>query len=396
MAAPHPCISFPLSSYLSYARLSPSFALFSSTISSQQDPQSFKQAAKDPNWCKAMETEIATLKLNNTWVLTDLPPGKSPIDCKYVYKSKKYNLNGTLERKKVRLVACGFTQQEEVDYHETFSPIAKIVTVRTLLALAAIKEWHLHVGFKQSKADYILFTCLSATGFTALIVYVDDIVFASSSLTSISPLRNFLNTHFRIKDLGPLRYFLGIEVAQSPKGIFLCQCKYTLDILVDTGHLASKPLKLPMDQNHKLSKSSSTLLSDPTPYHQLIGRLLYLTLTTPDISYPIQVLSQYMDRPSTTHLAITHKELRYLKHALGQGILLSATSYIQLIGYSDFDWASCSDSRRSITGFCVFLGQSLISWRSKKQTVVSQSSTKVEYRAMASVSTKLTWLTFID
>ncbi|XP_057956970.1 uncharacterized mitochondrial protein AtMg00820-like [Malania oleifera] len=142
MVAPHPSISFHLSSLISYALLSPSFTLFSSTISSQQGPQSFNQVAKDPDWCKARETEIAALEPNNTWVLTDLPPRKSPIACKYVYKSK-YNSDGTLERKKAGLVAHDFTQQEGVDYHETFSLIAKIVTVCTLLALVAIKRWHL-------------------------------------------------------------------------------------------------------------------------------------------------------------------------------------------------------------------------------------------------------------
>ncbi|XP_042953570.1 uncharacterized mitochondrial protein AtMg00810-like [Carya illinoinensis] len=253
-------------------------------------------------------------------------------------------------------------------------------------------------GFTQSKANYSLFTCITPTTFTALLVYVDDIVVASNSLESISVLKTFLNTHLRIKDLGTLRYFLGIEVSRSPSGIHLCQRKYTLDILVDSSNLACKPLKLPMEQNHKLSKSSRTPLADPTSYRQLIGRLLYLTLTKPDISYPIQVLSQCMDHPSISHLAAAHKVLRYLKNAPGQDILLSSSSPLQLRGCCDLDWASCPDTRKSVTGFCIFLGHSLISWRSKKQTVVSRSSAEEEYRAMASISTELTWLQqlFID
>ncbi|KAF5475752.1 hypothetical protein F2P56_007527, partial [Juglans regia] len=247
-------------------------------------------------------------------------------------------------------------------------------------------------GFTQSKADYSLFTCITNTTFTALLVYVDDIVVASSSLDSISALKTFLNNQFRIKDLGPLRYFLGIEVARSPTGIHLCQRKYTLDILADLGHLASKPLKIPMDQNHKLSKSTGTFLPDPTPYRQLIGHLLYLTITKPDISYSTQVLSQFMHHPSTSHLATAHKVLRYLKNTPGQGILLSSTSSIQLKGYCDSDWATCPDTQKSITGYCIFLGQSLISFRSKKQTTVSRSSAEAEYRAMASITTEFTWL----
>ncbi|KAF5477960.1 hypothetical protein F2P56_004563 [Juglans regia] len=263
----------------------------------------------------------------------------------------------------------------------------------------ASRQWYdkfstslVQFGFTQSKVDYSLFTLITATSFTALLVYVDDIVVASSSFDSISILKTFLNTHFRIKDIGTLRYFLGIEVARSPKGIHLCQRKYTIDILADSGLLACKPLKLPMDQNHKLSKSSGTPLSDPTPYRQLIGRLLYLTLTRSDLSYPNQVLSQFMDHPSSSHLAAAHKVLRYLKNAPGQGILLSSTSSIHLKGYYDSDWASCPDTQKSITGFCIFLGHSLISWRSKKQIVVSRSSAEAEYRAMVSISTELTWL----
>ncbi|KAF5447297.1 hypothetical protein F2P56_032858 [Juglans regia] len=234
--------------------------------------------------------------------------------------------------------------------------------------------------------------CLNGATFTALLVYVDDIIVASHSLDFIFVLKSFLNHQFRIKDLGSLRYFLAIEVARSPTGIHLCQRKYTLDILADSGHLASKPLKIPMDQNHKLSKTTGTPLADPTSYKQLIGRLLYLTLTRLDISYHIQVLGRFMDKPTTTHLTTANKVLRYLKNAPCQGILLSSTSSVHLQGYYDSDWASCPDTRKSVTGYCIFLGNSLISWCSKKQNVVSRSSAEAEYRAMATLSTEFTWL----
>ncbi|KAF5458400.1 hypothetical protein F2P56_022430, partial [Juglans regia] len=125
--------------------------------------------------------------------------------------------------------------------------------------------------------------------FTALLVYVDDIVVASNSLDCISSLKSFLNTHFKIKDLSSLRYFLGIEVVRSAQGIHLCQRKYALDILSDSGTLGSKPAKLPMDQNLKLSKDSGSPLHDPSIYRRLVGRLLYLTITRPDISFSVQV-----------------------------------------------------------------------------------------------------------
>ncbi|XP_061943828.1 uncharacterized protein LOC133668098 [Populus nigra] len=328
-----------------------------------------------------MVQELQALEENQTWILTDLPPGKDTVDCKYVYKIKR-NSDGSIERLKARLVAKGCTQQEGIDYHETFSPVAKTVTVRCLLSVAAVRGWHLHqfdasrqwnakltsclldFGFSQSKADYSLFTMSTSTSFTALLVYVDDIILASSSMDNITIVKDCLHDRFKIKDLGALRFFLGIEVARSPTGIHICQQKYALDILADSGILGCKPVKISMEQNSRLCKDEGDYLDDPSIYRRLIGRLLYLTITRPDISYPIQILSQFMDKPSKTHLTTTHK-------------------------------ASCPDTRRSVTGYCVLLGQSLISWKSKKQSIVSRSSAEAEYRTMAATVSELTWLCFL-
>jgi len=197
----------------------------------------------------------------------------------------------------------------------------------------ASRQWYsklslslISFGFTQSKADYSLFTKVAGTSFLALLVYVDDIIVTGNCSSSIASLKTFLHKQFQIKDLGCLRYFLGLKVARSSTGIHLCQRKYALDILVDSGTLASKPLKLPLEQNFKLSKTSGVPLLDPNTYRRLIGRLLYLTITRPDICYPVQILSQYMDTPTTTHLAIAHQILRYIKSAPGQGILLSSSS----------------------------------------------------------------------
>ncbi|KAF5482379.1 hypothetical protein F2P56_002953 [Juglans regia] len=140
----------------------------------------------------------------------------------------------------------------------------------------------------------------------------------------------------------------------------------------------SKLAKIPMDQNLKFSKDDGMPLINPSVYRRLIGGLLYLTITRPAISYPIQILSQFMDKPTTIHLAAAYKVLKYIKATPGQGLLLSASSELQLIAYCDFDWASCSDTRKSVTGYCMFLGHSLISWKSKKQSVVSRFSVEAE------------------
>ncbi|XP_042956303.1 uncharacterized mitochondrial protein AtMg00810-like [Carya illinoinensis] len=253
----------------------------------------------------------------------------------------------------------------------------------------------LDFGFSQSKADYSLFVKTTNDSFTALLVYVDDILVASDSHDSIAALKVFLNDHFKIKDLGPLRYFLGIEVARCSQGIYICQCKYALDILADSGTLGSKPIKVPMDQNLKLSKAVGSTLKDPSIYRRLVGRLLYLTITRPDISYVVHTLSQFMATPTSAHLAAAHKVLKYIKTTPAQGILFSTASSLQLSTYCDSDWASCPDTRRSVTGYCVLIGNSLISWKSKKQIVVSHSSAEAEYRAMAATCSELTWLRFL-
>ncbi|XP_031264032.1 uncharacterized protein LOC116122314 [Pistacia vera] len=250
-------------------------------------------------------------------------------------------------------------------------------------------------GFQQSKANHSLFTRLHNGSFTALLVYVDDIIVASSSMDSIAALQSFLSEHFWIKCLGNLCYFLGIEVACSSKGISICQRKYALDILSDADVLNTRPLKLPMEQNLKLRIDDGLPLSDPLPYRRLVGRLIYLTITRPDISYVVHVLSQFMTTPTSSHQHAAHQVLRYIKNAPGQGLLFPSSSSFHLRGYTNSDWASCPNSRCSITGFCIFLGSSLISWRSKKQTVVSRSSVEVEYRAMATTSCELQWLSYI-
>jgi len=237
----------------------------------------------------------------------------------------------------------------------------------------------LEFNFIQSKADYTLFTRHKNSSFIALLVYVDDIVIASNDVVAVSRLIDVLHARFQLKDLGSLKFFLGLEIARTTDGISLSQRKYALEILEDIGFLASKPAKFPMEPNAKLSNNSGSPLSDPSSYRRLVGRLLYLTISRPDISYAVQVLSQFMDQPHSTHLDAVHRVLRYIKGSPGQGLFFSAHSSLQLKVFCDSDWAGCVDTRRSVTGFCIFLDHSLISWNSKKQATVSRSSAEAEY-----------------
>jgi hypothetical protein len=439
---------YPLSFVLSYHKLSNAHLRFSLSVASVFEPQFYHQAVKSHHWRQAMQDEIAALEENNTWILVDLPPNKKPIGCRWVYKVKLKS-DGQVERYKARLVAKGYTQCEGLDYHETFSPVAKLTSVRLLLALVAAKHWFLHQldvnnaflhgtldeevymtlppgfankgeskvckltkflyglkqasrqwfsrffmtllqhGFLQSKSDYSLFTRSQGDSFIALLVYVDDIIIASNDSAAVSRLTQFLNSQFRLKDLGAAKFFLGLEIARNSTGISVSQRKYTLEILEDSGLLAAKPVAFLMEANLKLSKDTGIPLTDPTQYRRLIGRLIYLTITRPDITYPVQVLSQYMASPRQPHLDAAFRILRYLKKAPGQGIFYSSHSDFKLKAFCDSDWAGCLDTRRSTTGFCIFLGASLISWKSKKQPTISRSSAEAEYRSMASCTCRM-------
>jgi hypothetical protein len=335
------CIPYSLSNYISYDNLSPAYKHFCSSIYAQSEPSFYHEAVKFESWREAMSAEISALEANNTWVVCDLPPHKHPIGCKWVYKIK-HRADGSIERYKARLVAKGYTQCEGLDYHDTFSPVAKMTIVRCFLALAVAKNWFLHqldvnnaflygelhdevymkmppgfgvkweskvcrftkslyglkqasrqwfskfsstlldLGFIQSKADYSLFTRVQGSSFLALLIYVDDVAIASNDSVAISSFITLLNDKFKLKDLGSLKYFLGLEIARSYSGISVSQRKYALKILEDSGLLASKPIQFPMEHNLKLSRDDGVLLSDPTVYRRLIGRLLYLTITRPD------------------------------------------------------------------------------------------------------------------
>ncbi|XP_016193100.1 uncharacterized protein LOC107634029 [Arachis ipaensis] len=174
------------------------------------------------------------------------------------------------------------------------------------------------------------------------------------------------------------------------------QRKYATDLLHEFEMTNAKLATTPMNYTTPLSKSSGTALTDLTPYRRLVGRLLYLTNTRPDISFAVNKLSQYLDCATTDHFKAALYILRYIKRAPASGIKFSAASSdLSLTGYSDSDWGTCPDTRRSVSGFCFFLGSSLVSWKSRKQTTVARSSAEAEYRAMALATCEGRWLSYI-
>ncbi|XP_004294137.1 PREDICTED: uncharacterized mitochondrial protein AtMg00810-like [Fragaria vesca subsp. vesca] len=226
------------------------------------------------------------------------------------------------------------------------------------------------------------------------LIYVDDILITGNDSISIAAIKKFLHSSFRLKDLGELKYFLGIEISSSRNGIFMCQRKYALEIVKDAGLLGAAPVDTPMERGLKLSDKSD-LLRDPSRYRRLVGRLIYLTVSRPDITYAVHVLSRFMHQPRKSHMEAALRVIRYLKGAPGQGLFFSSTSDLKLRAYCDSDWGDCPLTRRSTTGYCVFLGPSLISWKSKRQKTVSLSSAEAEYHVMTGACCELTWLRYL-
>ncbi|XP_028118917.1 uncharacterized protein LOC114316462 [Camellia sinensis] len=243
--------------------------------------------------------------------------------------------------------------------------------------------------------DSALFIRKTERGTILLLFYVDDMIITGDDPTGIFNLQQFLYRQFEIKDLGLLSYFLGLEISQDSSGYFLTQAKHTSDLLARAGLTDCKTATTPIDPQTRLTPLEGSLLSDATKYCQLVGRLVYLTVTHPDIVYAVHIVSQFMVGPRSPHYNTLIRILRYLKGTLFHGLHYSAQSSLQLHAFSDADWAGDPTDRRSTTGFCFFLDNYLIAWRSKKQTLVARSSTETEYRALADTTQELVWLRWL-
>jgi histone deacetylase 1/2 len=414
-----------------------------------------KQALLDPKWKGPMQAEYDALIQMKTWSLVPLPPNRQAIGCKWVFRIKE-NPDGSVSRYKARLVAKGFHQRRGFDFTETFSPVVKPVTIRLILTIAITHKWSIQqldvnnaflngileeevymtqpqgfdsadstlvcklhkalyglkqaprqwferlqgaliqLGFVSSKCDPSLFTYTTTGNTVYLLVYVDDIIITSNNPSLLQSLIDKLNQAFSLKHLGTLDYFLGIEVNQLPNGsLLLTQSKYIRDLLNRTNMLDSAPVSTPMQSTAKLSKTGSSALSDPFMYRSVVGALQYATLTRPEISYSVNKVCQFMSHPLESHWVAVKRILRYLKGTLQQGLLLSPappTKVPSLHAFCDADWASDPDDRRSTSGAAIYFGSNLISWWSRKQTVVARSSTEAEYRSLAHATAELLWV----
>jgi hypothetical protein len=225
-----------------------------------------------------------------------------------------------------------------------------------------------------------------------LLLYVDDIILTASSMKLLRRTISALQREFTMKDLEPLQHFLGITVERRPDGLFLHQRSYTLDILKRAVMADCKPCTTPVDLQAKLAGDSGPPVEDASQFRSIAGALQYLTFTWPDITYTVQQICLHMHDPREPHLTAMKRILRYLQGMPDYGLLLCRSSGSDLIVYTDTDWAGCPNTRRSTSGYAVFLGDNLIFWSAKRQTVVSRSSAEAEYRVVANNVAEATWL----
>nr|XP_040256272.1 uncharacterized mitochondrial protein AtMg00810-like [Aegilops tauschii subsp. strangulata] len=248
------------------------------------------------------------------------------------------------------------------------------------------------LGFRVTRSDASLFVYFHGDVTAYLLLYIGDIILTASSGELLRQLTAQLQSEFAIKDLGPLHYFLGIEVVRRADGFFLHQQKYAHELLERAGMLNCKLVATPVDTKAKLSALDGSPASDASFYRSFVGALWYLTLTRPDLTYAIQQVCLHMHSPLDSHWNLVKRILRCIRGTMAFGLTLTASCSTEMVAYSDADWAGCPNTRRSMSGYCVYLGPSLISWSSKRQPTISRSSAEAEYCAVANAIVECSWL----
>ncbi|KAL0641872.1 hypothetical protein Bca4012_102526 [Brassica carinata] len=449
-------VEHPTQAVCFFAQYPEAHCAFMVNLDENHIPRSYEEAMEDKEWKESVGAEAGAMIKNDTWYESELPKGKKAVSSRCIF-TIKYKADGSIERKKTRLVARGFTQTYGEDYIETFAPVAKLHTIRIVLSLAVNLGWGLwqmdvknaflqgeledevymypppgleHLvkrgnvlrlkkaiyglkqsprawynklsttlngrGFKKSELDHTLFTLTTPSGMVALLVYVDDIIITGSDKEGIKATKEFLKSMFEIKDLGEMKYFFGIEICRSKEGLFMSQRKYTLDLLKGAGAYGGKTARMPMEDGYKVPREGeiedSKPFHDPKLYRKLVGKLIYLTITRPDICFAVNQVSQHMQLPKEHHWRMVERLLMYINGSPDQGVWMGCNGSTEVVGYCDADWAGDRADRRSTTGYCTFIGGNLVTWKSKKQKVVSCSSAEAEYRAMLKLTNELVWI----
>ncbi|GJR97764.1 ribonuclease H-like domain-containing protein [Tanacetum coccineum] len=337
-------------------------------------PKSYRDAFSDPNWQIAMRDEYYALIKNQTWNLVPRPPDTNIVRCMWPFHHK-YLAYGTLSRYKDRLVANAASRHW---------PIHQLDVKNAFLHGDIFETVYMHqpLGFWDSiHPDYVCLLQRKGTDIAYLLLYVDDIILTASSESLLQQIIRSLHQEFAMTDLGLLNYFMGISVTHDSSGLFLSQKKYAVEIL-DMVHMVNcNPSRTPIDTESKLG-SDGDIVVDLTLYRSLVVSLQYLTFTRPDISYAVQQVCLYMHDPREPHFFALKRILCYVRGTLDYELQLFSSSTTYLVAYSDADWAGCPTTRRSTFGYCVFLGNNLLSWSSKRQQTLSRSSAEAEYHGL--------------
>ncbi|KAE8684033.1 hypothetical protein F3Y22_tig00111160pilonHSYRG00043 [Hibiscus syriacus] len=339
-------------------------------------PTTVRAALQSSNWTAAIRAELNALHDNKTWSLVPLPKGRAIVGCKWLFKIKK-NPDGSVQRYKARLVAKGYSQVPGYDFKDTYSPVVKFATLNSALtcwfeelaadgsplvcklhkALYGLRQaprnWHdklkvslQQMGFVESVADVSLFVKCVDSCYTFVLVYVDDIIITGESKEDVERVIQLMQRDFSLKDLGELNFFLGIEV-----------------------------------------------LTDAREYRSLVGALLYVCHTRPDIAFSVHKVAQHMHAPCECHMTAVRRILRYLAGTLEYGLTFVANETdLKVVAFADADWGGDANDRRSVSGHAVFLGKCPVVWSSKKQKTISRSTMEAEYRSVADTAVEVTWI----
>jgi hypothetical protein len=415
------------------------------------EPYRIEDALRDPDWVLAMQEELNNFTRNEVWHLVPRP-NQNVVGTKWVFRNKQ-DEHGVVTRNKARLVTKGYSQVEGLDFGETYAPVARLESIRILLAYATYhgfklyqmdvksaflngpikeevyveqppgfedSEYPNHVyklskalyglkqaprawyeclrnflitnGFKVGKADPTLFTKTIAKDLFVRQIYVDDIIFGSTNKSTCEEFSRIMIQKFEMSMMGELKYFLGFQVKQLQDGTFISQTKYIQYILTKFGMKDAKPIKTPMGTNGHLDLDMGGKSVYQKVYRSMIGSLLYLCASRPDIMLFVCMCARFQADPKEVHLRAVKRIMRYLVYTPKFGLWYPKGSTFDLIGYSDADWAGCKIDRKSTSGTCQFLGRSLVSWASKKQNSVALSTAEAEYIAADHCCAQLLWM----
>jgi len=359
-----------------------------------------------------------------SWLLS---VGCKKIGVKWLYKTKLNELE-EVDKYKARLVAKGYSQQYGVDYTEVFAPVARMDTVRMIVALAAQRNWTIYQldvksaflhgklsedvfveqpkgykkkgsegkvyqlhkalyglkqaprawfsriasyfkdeGFETCPNEHTLFIKRGAEGKVIIVsIYVDDLIYTGNDEDMMNGFKNSMISVFDMTDLGKMQFFLGIEVIQRTDGNFICQKKYAIDVLKRFAMAESNPVSSPIVPGVKLNKDDQGVQVDESYYRQIVGSLMYLTTTRPDMMFSVSLISRFMSRPTELHLQAAKRILRYLQGTTNFGILYKREGMDELHAFTDSDYAGDLEDRKSISGYVFLMSSGVVSWLSKK------------------------------